>query len=64
VSRLIARLAEDPDGALGAISAARAVTRERVWNWAGAPTQDRAVVLDLDATLLTAHSEKQDATRT
>ena len=29
VSRLIARLAEDPDGALAAISSARAVARER-----------------------------------
>ncbi len=38
VSRLITRLAEDVDGALAAISAARAVARERVWNWAGAPT--------------------------
>jgi len=35
-----------------------------VWGWAGAPTQDGQVVIDLDATLLTAHSEKQDATRT
>ena len=40
MSRLIARLAEDADGALAAISSARAVARERVWNWAGAPTQD------------------------
>jgi Transposase DDE domain group 1 len=64
VSRLVARLAEDVDGAVGAISAARAVARERVWNWAGAPTQDGQVVIDLDATLLTAHSEKEDATRT
>ena len=64
VSRLITRLAEDADGALAAISSARAVARERVWNWAGAPTQDGKVVIDLDATLLTAHSEKEDATRT
>jgi len=56
VSRLIARLAEDADGALGAISSARAVARERVWGWAGAPVQDGQVVIDLDATLLTAHS--------
>jgi len=56
VSRLIARLAENPDGALAAISAARAAARERVWNRAGAPTQDGQVVIDLDATLLTAHS--------
>jgi len=53
VSRLIARLAGDPDGALAAISSARAVARERVWNWAGAPIQDGQVVIDLDATLLT-----------
>ena len=64
VSRLIARLAEDVDGALAAITGARAVARERVWNWAGAPTQDGQVVIDMDATLLTAHSEKEDATRT
>jgi hypothetical protein len=64
VSRLIARLAEDPDAALAAITAARAVTRERVWNWAGAPVQDGQAVIDLDATLVTAHSEKQDASRT
>ena len=55
MSRLIARLAEDADGALGAVSSARAVARERVWGWAGAPTQDGQVVIDLDATLLTAH---------
>ena len=48
----------------GAISAARATARERVWNQAGAPTQDGQVVIDLDATLLTAHSEKKDATST
>jgi hypothetical protein len=56
VSRLIATLAEDPDGALAAISAARAAARERVWGFAGAPVQDGQVVIDLDATLLTAHS--------
>jgi hypothetical protein len=64
VSRLIATLAEDADGALVAISAARATARERVWNRAGAPTQDGQVVIDLDATLLTAHSDKEDATST
>jgi hypothetical protein len=64
VSRLVARLAEDADRALGAIAGARAVARERVWGWAGAPIQDGQVVIDLDATLVTAHSEKQDATRT
>ncbi|MCA1672297.1 MAG: transposase, partial [Actinobacteria bacterium] len=64
VSRLIATLAEDADGALAAISSARATARERVWHWVGAPTQDGRVVIDLDATLLTAHSGKEDAPRT
>jgi hypothetical protein len=35
-----------------------------VWGIAGAPVQDGLVVIDLDATLVTAHSDKQDATRT
>jgi len=64
VSRLIGRLADDADDALTAITTARAVARERVWAWAGAPTQQGSVVIDLDATLVTAHSDKQDATRT
>jgi hypothetical protein len=64
VSRLITRLAADADDALAAISAARAAAREGVWAVAGAPVQSRQVVIDLDATLVTAHSDKQDATRT
>lgn len=64
VSRLIATLAKDADAALAAITSARAAARERVWDWVGAPTQDGRTVIDLDATLLDAHSEKQDATRT
>ena len=64
VSRLIARLAQDADAALAGIGAARAAARERVWNWAGAPVQDGRVVIDLDATLLEAHSEKEQASRT
>lgn len=58
--RLITRLAEDADAALAAISAASAVARERVWNWAEAPTQDGQVVIDLDATLLTARLDKEE----
>jgi hypothetical protein len=54
LERWITRLAEDPDAALEAITAARAVTRERVWNWASAPLQDGLVVIDLDATLVIA----------
>jgi hypothetical protein len=64
VSRLITRLAQDADGAVAAIAAARAVARERVWDRAGAPVQDGQVVIDIDATLVTAHSDKQDATST
>jgi len=64
VSRLIGRLAEDADAALAAITAARATARERVWQHAGAPVQQGRVVIDLDATLVLAHSEKEDATRT
>ena len=64
VSRLVTTLAADADAALAAISMARAVARERVWDAAGAPVQDGRVVIDLDASLVTAHSDKQDATRT
>ena len=64
VSRLVARLATDADVALAAINAARAAARERVWGWAKAPLQDGLVVIDLDATLLDAHSEKEQASRT
>ena len=41
---------------LDAIRRARAQARERVWALAGAPGR---VVLDIDATLITAHSEKE-----
>jgi len=64
VSRLITRLAENADDAVAAISTARAAARERVWSVAGAPVQDGRVVIDLDATLLDAYTEKEDATRT
>jgi len=53
--RALAALA---DGRLPAVRKARATTRERVWELAGAP---RRVVLDLDATLITAHSDKEQA---
>lgn len=53
--RALAALA---DGRLPAVRKARATARERVWELAGAP---RRVVLDLDATLITAHSDKERA---
>lgn len=67
VSRAIAALAADADGALKAINAARAVARERAWTLAGEHAPDRGadarspLVIDLDATLVTAHSEKENA---
>ena len=64
VSRLIARLAEDADAAVAAICAARAQARARVWRHAGVPRQDGLVVIDLDATLITAHSDKEWAAPT
>jgi hypothetical protein len=43
------------------IRAARALTRRRVWEQAGAPTR---AILDVDGTLVTAHSEKEQAAGT
>jgi hypothetical protein len=54
---LIARVAGDP-GALEAIRAARAEARARAWRRGARP---RLVEIDLDASLLTAHSEKEGA---
>jgi hypothetical protein len=55
--RLIERIAADR-GALERIRAARAEARSRVWRRGARP---RLVEIDLDATLLVAHSEKQGA---
>jgi len=57
VSRQITTLAGDSDAALAAITSARTAARERVWDTAGAPLQDGWVVIDLDATLVDAHSD-------
>ncbi len=54
-------LAALDDRRLVAIRAARAEARRRVWEQAGAP--DR-VILDIDGTLVTAHSEKEGAAGT
>jgi hypothetical protein len=66
VSRLVAALAGDVDAALTAIRAARAEARGRVWARrrpvAGPPGGQ--VIIDLDATLVTAHSEKELAAPT
>jgi hypothetical protein len=55
--RLIERIAGEPDG-LERLAVARAEARARAWR-RGA--RARGVVIDLDATLVTAHSEKEGA---
>lgn len=70
VSRLISVLAADAPKALTAIGAARAAARTAAWASAGdhAPGHsidtDHPLVIDLDATLVTAHSEKESAAPT
>ena len=65
VSRLINSLAQSPQTALAAINTARAAVRQRVWKLAGKDAPDyqisaeRPLVVDLDATLITSHSEKE-----
>ena len=67
VSRLVATLADDIDTALPAIRAARAQARARAWARCrpldGQPgTRDGGqVIVDLDVTLVRAHSEKEGA---
>jgi hypothetical protein len=66
VSRLVAALAGDVDAAVEAIRSARAAARDRVWGRrrpvGGLPGGQ--VIIDLDATLVTAHSEKEYAAPT
>ena len=67
VSRLVARLAGDAPRALKAIRAARAAARARAWELAGqaAPGGDGGqVTVDIDATIVTSCSEKQQAAPT
>jgi hypothetical protein len=70
VSRLIDTLAADAPAALAAIASARATARARAWSLAGAhaPNHDTSaaspLAIDVDATLITAHSEKESAAPT
>jgi hypothetical protein len=67
VSRLVARLAADAPRALKAIRAARASARERAWELAGAGAPGaggQLIPVDVDATIVIAHSDKQDAAPT
>nr|WP_081595917.1 IS1380 family transposase [Nocardia carnea] len=70
VSRLITALAAQERKALAAIGTARARARARAWKSAGAAAPDHGIdagsplIIDLDATLIDAHSEKQRAAPT
>ena len=67
ISRLISTLAADAPRALRAIRTARAAARERAWALAGdrAPGGDGSLIpVDLDATIVLAHSEKENAAPT
>jgi hypothetical protein len=58
--RVIDAIASDP-GLLGAVRAARARAREHAWAAGAAPAR---IIVDIDATLIGAHSEKQGAAGT
>ncbi|HSS24233.1 MAG TPA: IS1380 family transposase [Mycobacterium sp.] len=70
VSRLIAALAADAPKALAAIGSARAAARAAVWAAAGQRSPDHGIdaehplIIDVDATLVTAHSDKESAAPT
>ena len=70
VSRLIDILAKDADKAVAVLNAARARARAAAWALAGERSPAHAIdadiplIIDLDATLITAHSEKQNAAPT
>ncbi len=65
VSRLIAALATDAPRALAALNTARAAARTCAWTAAGRRAPDYQIdaraplIIDIDATLVTAHSEKE-----
>jgi hypothetical protein len=64
VSRLVTRLAGDAPRALKAVRAARAAARQRAWELAGdaAPGADGGLVtVDIDATIVTSCSDKEQA---
>ena len=62
ISRLIDVLGEDAGAVIAAIRRARAAAREVVWGHRCPIAADQEVVVDLDATLVGAHSDKEGAT--
>ncbi len=55
--RVVEKIASTP-GMVDALRSAHAQARERFWEWHGAPGR---LTIDIDATLITAHSEKEKA---
>ena len=70
ISRTLTTLAQDAPAVVEAISRARRAARERAWTMAGdhAPghgvSAKNPLVIDLDATLINVHSEKEQASPT
>ncbi len=62
ISRLLESLGEDAVAAIAGIGAARAAAREQVWSQRCPVSATGTVVVDVDATLVGAHSEKEGAT--
>jgi Transposase DDE domain group 1 len=63
ISRLIDTLSKDPTPAITAIRGARAAARAKVWGHRSPVSATTGpVVVDLDATLIGAHSDKEGAT--
>ena len=67
ISRLVSQLAREAPRALTAIRAARAAAREQAWDLAGQAspgTDGELITIDIDATIVIAHSEKEQAAPT
>ena len=62
ISRLIDALGDDSAAVIAAIRGARAAARSTVWDHRSPVLTTGPVVVDLDATLVGAHSEKEGAT--
>lgn len=62
ISRLIESLSAEPGAVIAAIRAARATARATVWSHRRPLPATEQIVVDLDATLVGAHSEKEGAT--
>jgi hypothetical protein len=62
ISRLIDTVGEDSAAVITAIRSARAAARAKVWAHRSPVPLTAPVIIDLDATLINAHSEKEGAT--